>query len=104
MSEIWEEVKAFERNLFKAGDSIKVYTEFHPNGIVAVVANTLKATVMYSTEEGSGKAHFKCCRLMRSRVRQRYWIKKGDAFSIGRGVMNHQPIDSSEWIRVVEDV
>ena len=96
---MFEECPAFERNKFKPGDRARAYTS---HGFVDFDIKRVQGDKIYIVEDGFDFYYnFKQCRLLKEIKDKIYWIKKGDAFSIGRGVMNTEPNDSENWIKVI---
>jgi len=105
MRDDWIELPEFHGNEFQVGDLVICYDlilfkEGKAKGKVVMIQGD---TVTYRTGKSIHIAHYKNCRKLIQNRLKRFWIKKGDAFSYGRGVLITDPEDPANWIQVKEE-
>ena len=100
----WIELPEFDSNLFQPGDWIRCYDITKLTGYVdkGYVKETDGDLVIYTVVDSEHIVHYKTCRKLVQDELKQFWIKKGDAFSYGRGVLILAPDDPENWIKVIE--
>ena len=100
----WKELAEYQTNRFRIGDKIRCYTVAVSRGFIdGVVTKSEEVTVTFESEQGVFLMHFKNCRKLINNELKKFWIKKGDAYSYGRGILILEPEDPENWFTVTED-
>jgi len=96
----FKEHSAFIDNEFKPGDFVRTYVG---KTKLDFSVDKVDGDYVYWAAGGNNfEFNYRSCRLLTEEEEKTYWIKKGDAFSYGRGVMIIEPDDLEDWIEVRE--